>query len=121
MTSGYEIVEEDSTALPARDVACSRINLRGAGKEADITISPTVNNFSGFASNRYTKQPLMSQTMVMLKRKRWVGETSTSGKDSKNEEPMAFDLKFDPPFSVLTEATVSSMYLLHLIVLDITH
>ena len=86
---GFEIVEEDSTALPARDVACSKINLRGAGKEADIIISPTVNNFSGLLLPNKVYQTSIDVTNNgdAEAELRWVGgRTSTSGKDSKKNE-----------------------------------
>ena len=45
---GFEITEGDvDPETAARDVACMKIDLLGAGKEADIDISPTMNIFPG--------------------------------------------------------------------------
>jgi len=102
---GFEIVEDDSTSLVARDVACQEIQLRGAGKEADITILPAVNNFPGMLlpNKVYNTSIEVTNNGDAEAEIRWVGgRPSTSTEESKMpQESMAFELKFDPPFSVL--------------------
>ena len=102
---GFEILDEDSTTLTARDVACQKIQLRGAGKEADITILPAVNNFPGMLlpNKVYNTSIEVMNNGDAEAEIRWVGgRPSTSAKDvKKTQEPLAFELKFDPPFSVL--------------------
>ena len=122
---GYEIIEEDSTALPARDVACSKIQLRGAGKEADITISPTVNNFPGLLLPNKVYQTSIDITNngdAEAEIRGWWETIHLDEDFEEEEEPMAFDLKFDPPFSVL-EPNQSSVINISFtpIALDITH
>ena len=103
---GFEVTgdlgEDFDPETAARDVACMSIDLVGAGKEADLDINPTVSNFPGtlLPGKTYKTSVTVSNKGDAEAELRWVGgrpNTASVG-------PLPFELKFDPPFSVIQPA-----------------
>ena len=103
---GFEIMEGDhDPETAARDVACMKIDLFGAGKEADIEIFPTINNFPGtlLPSKTYDTVVTVVNKGDAEAELRWAGgrPSTASLVEMRGKDALPFELKFDPPFSVL--------------------